>query len=112
MAPMGKTFRLGGLVEEGSIRRAEDSLLVHFDVTDRANTITVAFDRLLPDLFREGQGDIAQGKLNDSGVFVADEVLAKHDESYIAPEVQDALDKAELQKTAATDSATVVPETK
>ena len=65
-----------------------------------------------PDLFREGQGVIAQGKLNDKGVFVADEVLAKHDESYIAPEVQDALDKAEAQKTAATEPDAVIPEKK
>lgn len=112
MAPQGRTFRLGGLVEEGSIKHSEDTLLVHFDVTDKAHKITVAFDKLLPDLFREGQGVIAQGKLNDKGVFVADEVLAKHDESYIAPEVQDALDKAEAQKTAATEPDAVIPEKK
>ena len=102
-APINRDFRLGGLVEEGSLKRENDGLTVHFVVTDNANTIPVTFTGILPDLFREGQGVVAQGKLNENGVFMAKEVLAKHDESYMPPEVQDALDKA---KQAA--SATVV----
>ena len=93
-APVNRDFRLGGLVEEGSLSRENDGLTVHFKVTDNANTIPVTFVGILPDLFREGQGVVAQGKLNDKGVFEAKEVLAKHDESYMPPEVQDALDKA------------------
>lgn len=101
-APVNKDFRLGGLVEEGSLSRENDGLTVHFKVTDNANTIPVTFVGILPDLFREGQGVVAQGKLNDKGVFIASEVLAKHDESYMPPEVQDALDKA---KQASGDTA-------
>lgn len=102
-APINHDFRLGGLVEEGSLKRENDGLTVHFVVTDNANTIPVTFTGILPDLFREGQGVVAQGKLNENGVFMAKEVLAKHDESYMPPEVQDALDKAKQ-----TASATVV----
>lgn len=93
-APVNRDFRLGGLVEEGSLSRENDGLTVHFKVTDNANTIPVTFVGILPDLFREGQGVVAQGKLNGKGIFEAKEVLAKHDESYMPPEVQDALDKA------------------
>ena len=93
-APVSRDFRLGGLVEEGSLTRENDGLTVHFTVTDNANTIPVTFVGILPDLFREGQGVVAQGKLNDKGEFVASEVLAKHDESYMPPEVKDALEKA------------------
>ncbi|WP_455206155.1 cytochrome c maturation protein CcmE [Kaarinaea lacus] len=100
-APKGQKFRLGGLVEEGSVRRAEDGLTVHFNVTDNANTIGVTYVGILPDLFREGQGVVAQGLLNSEGVFEASEVLAKHDENYMPPEVADALEKAK-KKTAAT----------
>ncbi|WP_455202188.1 cytochrome c maturation protein CcmE [Kaarinaea lacus] len=102
-APVNQNFRLGGLVEEGSLKRENDGLTVHFVVTDNANTIPVTFTGILPDLFREGQGVVAQGKLNENGVFMAKEVLAKHDETYMPPEVQDALDKAKQ-----TASATVV----
>lgn len=93
-APKERTFRLGGLVEEGSVRREDDGLTVHFKVTDGAQTIAVIYTGILPDLFREGQGVVAQGKLNASGVFQATEVLAKHDENYMPPEVADALEKA------------------
>ncbi len=95
--PAGKRFRLGGLVAGGSVSRAADSLAVTFDVTDGAETTPVRFDGILPDLFREGQGIVAMGKLNDNKVFVADEVLAKHDENYMPPEVADALKAAEKQ---------------
>jgi len=103
-APVNRDFRLGGLVEEGSITRENDGLTVHFNVTDNAHTIPVIFVGILPDLFKEGQGMVAQGKLNDKGVFEAKEVLAKHDESYMPPEVQDALDKAK-EKTASNANA-------
>jgi len=97
-APANRDFRLGGLVEEGSLSREDDGLTVHFTVTDNAYTIPVTFVGILPDLFREGQGVVAQGKLNEKGVFMAKEVLAKHDESYMPPEVKDALEKAKMKK--------------
>jgi len=97
-APVSRDFRLGGLVEQGSLTRENDGLTVHFTVTDNAYTIPVTFVGILPDLFREGQGIVAQGKLNDKGVFVASEVLAKHDETYMPPEVKDALEKAKQAK--------------
>jgi cytochrome c-type biogenesis protein CcmE len=96
-APQGRDFRLGGLVEEGSMKRENDGLTVHFVVTDRAQAIPVTFTGILPDLFREGQGVIAQGKLNDAGTFMANDVLAKHDENYMPPEVAEALEKAKTQ---------------
>ena len=99
-APVNQNFRLGGLVEEGSLKRENDGLTVHFVVTDNANTIPVTFTGILPDLFREGQGVVAQGKLNENGIFMAKEVLAKHDETYMPPEVQDALDKAKQSASA------------
>ena len=92
--PAGKRFRLGGLVADGSVSRASDSLGVAFVVTDGVNTVDVRFDGILPDLFREGQGIIAIGQLTGPGSFEADEVLAKHDENYMPPEVADALEKA------------------
>ena len=92
--PVGKRFRLGGLVAGGSVSRATDSLAVTFVITDGAESVTVTFDDILPDLFREGQGVIAIGSLNEQGQFVAAEVLAKHDENYMPPEVADALEKA------------------
>lgn len=92
--PAGKRFRLGGLVENGSLSRVNDSLMVGFDVTDGAASVAVVFDGILPDLFREGQGIIAIGELTPDGHFEASEVLAKHDENYMPPEVADALDRA------------------
>jgi len=85
-APVGKTFRVGGMVTKGSVQRVPGSLQVRFVVTDFANSVPITYTGLLPDLFREGQGVIAHGQLHD-GVFVADEVLAKHDEKYTPPEV-------------------------
>ena len=93
-APAGHKFRLGGLVVEGSVKRETDGLTVHFGLTDTAREIPVMYSGILPDLFREGQGIVAHGRLNDSGVFVADEVLAKHDENYMPPEVAAALEDA------------------
>lgn len=91
------TFRLGGVVTEGSIQRTEGSLDVRFAVTDRVHTVPVHYSGILPDLFREGKGVVAQGKLSDDGLFTASEVLAKHDENYMPPEAQHAVDEA--QKT-------------
>jgi cytochrome c-type biogenesis protein CcmE len=92
--PAGKRFRLGGLVAGGSLSRASDSLAVEFVVTDGAESVVVRYDGILPDLFREGQGIIAIGELSADGHFEAAEVLAKHDENYMPPEVADALEKA------------------
>ena len=93
-APKGSTFRIGGLVKEGSLKRQPDGLTMQFVVTDTAKEFTVAYTGILPDLFREGKGVVAQGKLGDSGLFTASEVLAKHDENSMAPEAQHAVDEA------------------
>jgi len=93
-APQGHNFRLGGLVTAGSVHRLENGVTVEFAVTDTAKNVTVRYTGILPDLFREGQGIVALGKLNDQGIFIADEVLAKHDENYMPPEVADALKQA------------------
>jgi len=90
-APRGRAFRLGGLVTTGSLQRVPGSIEINFVVTDNAQSIPVKYSGLLPDLFREGQGVIAHGKLDDNGVFLADEVLAKHDENYMPPEVAESL---------------------
>lgn len=100
-----RNFRLGGLVEKGSVRRENDGLTVHFEVTDLAKHIPVTYKGILPDLFREGQGVVALGHLNNDGHFVAEEVLAKHDEKYMPPEVAKSL-KVAAGKAAA-GSATV-----
>jgi cytochrome c-type biogenesis protein CcmE len=97
--PAGKRFRLGGLVADGSVSRASDSLAVEFVVTDGLASVDVSFDGILPDLFREGQGVIAIGELTPAGHFEAAEVLAKHDENYMPPEVADALEKAGQTET-------------
>ena len=89
--PQGRNFRLGGLVLAGSVERAEDSLEMTFKVTDLRCEVPVSYTGVLPDLFREGQGVVAHGRLDDSGVFIADTILAKHDENYMAPEVADSL---------------------
>jgi cytochrome c-type biogenesis protein CcmE len=91
--PEDRTFRIGGLVMDGSIERAEGSLDVHFTVTDTACELPVVYSGVLPDLFREGQGVVAHGRMGDGNTFVADTVLAKHDENYMAPEVADSLAK-------------------
>lgn len=93
-APTGRTFRVGGLVEAGSIKRAADGITVNFVVTDTAKSIPVSYSGPLPDLFREGKGAVVQGKLAADGRFEASEVLAKHDENYMPPEAQHAVDQA------------------
>lgn len=103
-APQGRTFRLGGLVEKGSLRR--DGLVVSFVVTDTVQSIPVRYEGILPDLFKEGKGVVAQGQLQ-GGIFVAREVLAKHDENYMPPEAAQA-----LQAAAKASAAGVTPEKK
>jgi cytochrome c-type biogenesis protein CcmE len=97
-APRDRAFRLGGLVEEGSLVREKDALTVRFRVTDTARTIPVVYTGILPDLFKEGKGVIAQGRVGADGVFRATEVLAKHDENYMPPAAADAVKKAQQQK--------------
>jgi len=92
-APEGRRLRVGGLVEQGSVRRTPGSLEVRFDVTDLDRTITVAYAGVLPDLFREGQGVVAHGWVGAGGLFEADEVLARHDENYMPPEVAEMLEE-------------------
>ena len=94
-APDNRAFRIGGLVVNGSVKREKEGLGVQFDLTDNTETMTVQYTGILPDLFREGQGIVAMGKILPNGVFVADEVLAKHDENYMPPEVADALKATE-----------------
>jgi cytochrome c-type biogenesis protein CcmE len=97
-APQGRAFRVGGMVKEGSVKR--DNMTTRFVVTDTAKEVEVAYTGILPDLFKEGKGVVAQGKLDASGLFQASEVLAKHDENYMPPEAQHAMDQAQkAQKT-------------
>jgi len=105
-APTDRTFRVGGLVENGTLKRDNDGLTVRFTITDTAQTVPVVYKGILPDLFKEGKGCVAQGKIGSDGVFYADEVLAKHDENYMPPEAGDAVDKAKHAREAAN---TVVP---
>ncbi len=93
-APAERRFRIGGLVAAGSVERADASLRVRFIVTDTAESVPVVYDGVLPDLFREGQGVVADGRLNGDGEFIADRVLAKHDENYMPPEAAEALERA------------------
>ena len=97
-APQGRSFRIGGLVEQGSIQRETKGLTTRFVVTDLAKTIPVTYTGLLPDLFKEGKGVVAQGKLGADGIFRADQVLAKHDENYMPPEAATALKNAAAGK--------------
>jgi cytochrome c-type biogenesis protein CcmE len=104
-APKGKNFRIGGMVKEGSIKREPDGVTIRFVMTDTEKDMIVAYKGILPDLFKEGKGAVAQGKLGDDGVFTASEVLAKHDENYMPPEAAKALgdagDRAAANKAAA-----------
>ena len=100
-APNGRPFRIGGLVEAGSVRRAADGLTVQFAITDTAKAIPVSYKGSLPDLFSEGKGAVVQGTLAADGHFQASEVLAKHDENYMPPEAQHAVDKAQKAARAA-----------
>ena len=94
-APRGKPFRIGGLVETGSLKRQDDGLTVNFRVTDTAQTITVVYTGILPDLFKEGKGVVAQGRIRPDGTFEATEVLAKHDENYMPPDAAHAIQQAQ-----------------
>ena len=98
--PSGRSFRIGGLVEEGSVKREKDGLTVNFVITDTHKSIPVVYKGILPDLFKEGKGVVAQGKVEANGVMLADEVLAKHDENYMPPEAADALKKAQAANAA------------
>ena len=107
-APVGKTFRIGGLVENGTLKRDTDGLTVRFSVTDTANRIPVVYKGILPDLFKEGRGCVAQGHVGADGVFYADQIMAKHDENYMPPEAARALDQAkdmEKVKNSANEAA-------
>ncbi len=113
-APKGKPFRVGGMVKEGSIQREADGVTLRFVVTDTEKDLAVAYKGILPDLFKEGKGAVAQGKLNDEGVFVASEVLAKHDENYMPPEAAKAVGDAHAraaEKKAAEAGAAAAPTT-
>ncbi|MBL0167932.1 MAG: cytochrome c maturation protein CcmE [Propionivibrio sp.] len=103
-APKGKSFRIGGLVKEGTIKREADGVTLRFVMTDTEQDMIVAYKGILPDLFKEGKGAVAQGKLGEDGVFVASEVLAKHDENYMPPEATKALGDAQ-QRAAANKAA-------
>ncbi len=94
-APVERAFRIGGLVEEGSVRREGDGLTTRFAVTDTAMSIPVVYTGVLPDLFKEGKGVVAEGRLGADGLFTATQVLAKHDENYMPPEAADAIEKAQ-----------------
>ena len=99
-APSGRSFRVGGMVEEGSIKRQPDGLTVSFVITDMVQTVPVSYRGTLPDLFQEGKGAVVQGQIGPDGRFTATEVLAKHDENYMPVEAQYALDSAQMQKAA------------
>jgi cytochrome c-type biogenesis protein CcmE len=99
-APVNRTFRVGGLVQDGSLKRESDGLTVRFIVTDTAASIPVVYKGILPDLFKEGKGCVAQGRIGSDGVFHAEQVLAKHDENYMPPEAGQAIDKAKHAKDA------------
>lgn len=98
-APLNRNFRIGGLVETGSMKREGDGLTVHFAVTDTAKSVPVVYKGILPDLFKEGRGCVAEGKVGADGVFYANTVLAKHDENYMPPEAGKAIDAAKASKT-------------
>jgi cytochrome c-type biogenesis protein CcmE len=105
-APVDRTFRVGGLVQNGTLKREPDGLTVRFTVTDTASSIPVVYKGILPDLFKEGRGCVAQGRIGADGVFQAEQVLAKHDENYMPPEAGAAIDAAKHEREAA---KTVVP---
>ena len=111
-APQGRTFRIGGLVEQGSVKRQPDGVTVRFVVTDTAKSIPVLYKGALPDLFREGKGVVTQGRLGPDGIFQASEVLAKHDENYMPPEADEAVKKAHAVSQKASQSLVTPPEQK
>jgi len=107
--PKGRGFRIGGMVEDGSLKREGDGLTVHFVMTDMAKRVPVTFKGILPDLFKEGKGAVAQGQLGADGIFLASEVLAKHDENYMPPEAADALAKAKAAGAQTSSTLVVNP---
>ena len=107
-APLERAFRIGGMVETGSLKRQKDGLTVRFNVTDTAKVIPVVYTGILPDLFKEGKGVVAQGQLKD-GVFVAREVLAKHDENYMPPEAAEALRRAQQGNAKLAETLSAAP---
>lgn len=107
-APQGRSFRIGGLVQAGSVQREKDGLTVNFMITDTVKTLPVVYKGILPDLFKEGKGVVAQGKLGADGVMHADEVLAKHDENYMPPEAADAIKRAQAAGSAVVAASAVV----
>jgi cytochrome c-type biogenesis protein CcmE len=106
-APKGQSFRIGGMVEDGSLKRENDGLTVHFVVTDTAKSVPVTYKGILPDLFKEGKGAVAQGKLAADGTFVASEVLAKHDENYMPPEAAEAMAKAKASRAQSSNTLVI-----
>ncbi|MGD8914084.1 MAG: cytochrome c maturation protein CcmE [Candidatus Thiodiazotropha sp.] len=104
-APTAHPFRIGGLVEVDSVKRKPDGLTTAFSITDNAKTVTIEYTGILPDLFREGQGIVAMGQLNETGIFIASEVLAKHDENYMPPEVAASLQTAHEEGVENTQSS-------
>jgi cytochrome c-type biogenesis protein CcmE len=109
-APKGRSFRIGGMVEDGSLKRGGDGLTVHFVMTDTAKRVPVTYKGILPDLFKEGKGAVAQGQLGPDGTFVASEVLAKHDENYMPPEAAEALAKAKASGAQSSNTLVVQPQ--
>ena len=108
-APQGRTFRIGGLVVPGSVKRQADGVTVQFVVTDTSKSIPVVYKGILPDLFREGKGVVTQGRLGPNGVFQASEVLAKHDENYMPPEAAEALRQAKGNDLEAVQKSLIMP---
>jgi cytochrome c-type biogenesis protein CcmE len=108
--PKGRSFRIGGMVEDGSLKREGDGLTVHFVVTDTAKRVPVTYKGILPDLFKEGKGAVAQGQLVADGTFVASEVLAKHDENYMPPEAAEAMAKARASGAQSSNTLIVQPQ--
>ena len=109
-APQGRNFRIGGMVVDGSVKRERDGLTVYFDVTDTSKTMQVKYKGILPDLFKEGKGVVAHGQLQADNSFLADEVLAKHDENYNAAEVVQALEQAKKSQSAVPTAAPAASE--
>jgi len=108
--PKGRSFRIGGMVEKGSLIRENDGLTVHFVVTDTVKSVPVTFKGILPDLFKEGKGAVAQGHLETNGTFRAAEVLAKHDENYMPPEAAAALERAKSASAPSSQSSVTDPQ--
>jgi cytochrome c-type biogenesis protein CcmE len=110
-APQGRSFRIGGLVEIGSVQREKDGLTVNFVITDMVKSMPVIYKGILPDLFKEGKGVVAQGKMEADGIMHADEVLAKHDENYMPPEAADALKRAQAASASGVAAASSIAAT-